>query len=162
MTRKDTDGPTNPFDFLFDEISKILKMIQNGELNRELEKLPPDFDKRLEELQKKVIKFGRISEDIVKLSGVSEEEIKLRIEGTSKEIPEEGKRLIQRSKEIKSEAEKINEKLEKELNKLSFSERKLDAQTDTPQDKVIKDEDYAKKRRSKFKRFGSDNKWKPL
>jgi len=162
MIRKNTDGSSNPFDFLFDEISKILKMIQNGELNTELEKLPPNFDKRLDELQKKVIKFGRISEDIVKLSGVSDEEMKLRIEGTSKEIPEEGKRLIQRSKEIKSEAERLNEKLEKELHKLSSSDRKFAAQADSPEDKVITNENYAKKRRSKFKRFGSDNKWKPL
>lgn len=162
MNKNEMGDQTNPFDFLFDEISKILKMVQNGELKTDMDKMPPDFDKRIEELRKKVVAFGRISEDIVKLSGVSAEELKLRLEGISKEIPEDGKELIQRSKEIRSQAQEISDRLEITLQGVPSAQLDQSALASTPDDKKIKDEDYAKKRRSKFKRFGGDNKWKPL
>lgn len=153
----------NPFDDLFDQIHQLLHFVQNHTLvPTEENSIPPDIEKRLESLQKKIISFNRLSEDIVKLSGVSDEELKLRLAGTSKELPEEGKELIERSHEIKAEAEKVNDKLEKQLKHLPSNERALSAQAETPKDKMVGDAEYAKKRRSKFKRFGGDQKWKPL
>lgn len=156
-------GRNNPFDDLFDQIHQLLKFVQNHTLvPTEENSIPPDIEKRLESLQKKIISFNRLSEDIVKLSGVSSEELKLRLEGTSKEVPEDGKKLIERGHEIKAEAEKVNDKLEKQLKHLTSSERALSAHAEQPKDKEVSDAEYTKKRRSKFKRFGGDQKWKPL
>lgn len=160
MTRK---KPTNPFDDLYDQISHLLNFVQNHTLiSMEENKIPSDIEQRLEKLRKKIESFNKISEDIVKLSGVSDEELKLRLAGESKEVPEDGQQLIQRGKEISKEAEKIDEELEKTLRYVPLSEKSLSAAPDTPKTRILDDKEYTKKRRSKFKRFGSDKNWKPL
>lgn len=146
----------NPFDFLFDELSKLLAMVQNKQLISDDEAIPPDVEKRLEELRKKIDKFVKLSDDIVRLSGVSSEEIKMRISGVSEEVPPDGKRLIQRSKEVHHEAQKVSEKLEGELRYVPLNEKKISAAPEAPE------KTREGKRRSKFKRFGSDKNWKPL
>ncbi|HEV8051990.1 MAG TPA: hypothetical protein VGP47_05800, partial [Parachlamydiaceae bacterium] len=111
----------NPFDDLYDQIQQLLSYVQNNTLaESEDTTIPPDIEKRLQSLQKKIVSFSRLSEDIVKLSGVSEEELKMRLAGNSKDLPEEGQKMIERSHEIKAEAVKVNEKLEKQLEHLSM------------------------------------------
>jgi membrane-associated HD superfamily phosphohydrolase len=162
------ESESNPFDDLFDQINSIISFVKKGELaSSEDDKIPPEIEKKLEDLHRKVDMFTRISEDIVNLSGVSKEELKLRLNGTSKEVPEDGQRLIERGQEIMQEAEKVNEKLEETLKFLTVSDQLKyraisSAVPDAPKNKVVSDEDYTKKRRSKFKRFGSDKNWKPL
>jgi hypothetical protein len=154
----------NPFDDLFDQISKLLSFVKEHTLipPDQVNIAPADIEKRLDKLRKKIANFSQLSEDIVRLSGVSQEELKMRLGGVSKEVPPEGKKLIDRSREIKAEVENLNEKLELTLKHLPLDERRLSALTEKPKSKVLDDKEYAKKRRSKFKRFGSDETWKPL
>lgn len=153
----------NPFDHLFDQISKLLTFVNDRSLIPPDElKVPQDIEKRLEKLRKKIANFNKLSEDIVTLSGVSQEELKMRLNGVSKEVPPEGQKLIDRSHEIKAEAQELNEKLEVTLKHLPLSERSLSAVAEGPSNKTLNAKAYAKKRRSKFKRFGSDENWKPL
>lgn len=153
----------NPFDDLYDQISHLLFFVKEHSLvpSDEL-KVPPDLEKRLEKLRKKVDKFNKLSEEIVRMSDISTEELKMRQNGLSKEIPPEGQRLIQRGHEIKNEVQDYNDKLESILNHIPLAERAIEAKTDKPETRVLDDQQYAKKRRSKFKRFGSDQNWKPL
>lgn len=151
----------NPFDDLFDQISQLLEFVKARQ-NAVVDDLPPDLDKRLEKLRKQIDKFNRLSHDIVVLSGVSDEELKMRLSGVSAEVPADGKKLIERGRQIKEQVQDYAEKLERSLQHMPASETVLEAQTDKPEEKVLSDEEYAKKRRSKFKRFGSDQKWKPL
>lgn len=156
----DNNDPSakNPFDFLLDEINKFLKMSQSKHLISDDEvRLPEDIEKRFDEIRKKVNQFVKVSDDIVRLSGVSEEEIKKRLEGVSQELSPDGKKLIQHSKEIHNEAQKISEQLEGGLKNVSLSEKKISAAPEAPPEKTREG-----KRRSKFKRFGSDKNWKPL
>lgn len=153
----------NPFDDLFDQISNLLHFVKERTLvpSDELQ-IPPDLEKRLEKLRKKIDKFNKLSDEIVNLSEVSQEELKMRLNGVSKELPPEGKKLIERSHQIKSEVQDYNDQLEHALKHVPLSERSLGAKTQKPQEKVLDDKEYTKKRRSKFKRFGSDQNWKPL
>jgi hypothetical protein len=152
----------NPFDDLYDQISQLLNFVKTHSLDEiQDEKVPLEIEKRLENVQRKLENFNKISEDIIGLSGVSNEELKMRLDGTSKELPEDGLELIQRGHEIKNEAVKVSDKLEKALQSLSTGS--YTALPELPKDKPpLGDKEYTKKRRSKFKRFGGDDKWKPL
>lgn len=153
----------NPIDDLYDQISQFLHFVETHPLSKmEDDKIPPEIEKRLDKLQRKLESFNKLGEDVIRLSGVSDEEIKMRLAGISDEVPEDGKQLIQRGHEIKEEAERINDKLEKTLQGLSLSERSYSASPEMPKEKILDDKEYTKKRRSKFKRFGSNTNWKPL
>jgi hypothetical protein len=158
MAKKDNPDARNPFDFLFEEISKLMKTVQTKQLIADNEvNLPEDVEKRLDALRKKIDNFVKLSDDIIQLSGVSNEEIMMRLNGQSKEVPEDGKRLIQRSKEIHREVQKMGEQLERKLKDVPISEKKTSAAPEEPPEKTREG-----KRTSKFKRFGSNKNWKPL
>lgn len=154
----------NPFDHMFDQIEQLLKFIkEHGTTPADDAKIPPDIEQRLENLRKNVANFAKLSEDIVSLSGVSEEEMKMRLSGVSDEVPPPAQKLIDRSKAIKAEAEQMNDKLERALKHIPVKDRMLSITGDEPKEaKPMSDKEYAKKRRSKFKRFGGDKNWKPL
>ena len=149
---------------MFDQIEQLLKFIkEHGTTPADDAKIPPDIEQRLENLRKNVANFAKLSEDIVSLSGVSEEEMKMRLSGVSDEVPPPAQKLIDRSKAIKAEAEQMNDKLERALKHIPVKDRMLSITGDEPKEaKPMSDKEYAKKRRSKFKRFGGDKNWKPL
>lgn len=155
----------NPFDDLFDQFRKLLNFAEEhmhmpiDEMN-----IPPDIDKRLKRLEKRVRMFNKLSENIVSLSGVSEEELKMRLSGVSEELPPEGKELINKSHLVKGQAEALKDQAESKLKGTNIVQESEEAEAEGPREptRELTDEQRAKKRRSKFKRFGSDEKWKPL
>lgn len=153
----------NPFDELYDKISYLLDYVRTHSLVEvEENKIPKDIEQRLDRVQRKLENFNRISEDIIRLSGVSDEELKKRLEGVSDEVPEDGQELIQRGRELKAEAEVINDKLERAMQCLSLNNN-YTALPETPkEERVLDDKEYIKKRKGKFRRFGGDSNWKPL
>lgn len=151
----------NPFDDLFDQISKLLEFVKARQ-HMIVTDLPPNIDQQLEKLRKQIDQFNRLSQDIVIASGVSDEELKMRLQGVSTEVPPEGKKLIERARQIKEQVQDYKDQLERTLQHVPESKKSFQALSQQPEEKVISDEAYAKKRRSKFKRFGSDQKWKPL
>lgn len=153
----------NPFDDLYDKITLFLNFVKTHSLSQiDADKIPDDIEKRFDKLERKLESFNKISEEIIRLSEVSDEEIKRRLEGTSDDVPEDGKELIQRGHEVKAEAEIINDKLEKALHNIVKTES-YTALPPLPKDeKALDDKEYIKKRRSKFKRFGGNDTWKPL
>ena len=154
----------NPFDHLFDQINNLLSFIrERGHIQPKEVKIPDNVEKQLESLRLKVMNFAKLSEEIVRLSGISEEELKKRLQGISDEVPPSTKKMIERSNSIKSEMEQMNDKLEATLKHVPLKDRWLAAQVDgAPESKLLNDNDYQKKRRGKFKRFGGDQNWKPL
>jgi len=151
----------NPFDHLFDQIAKLLEFVKTKQ-HAGMKELPPDIEKRLDKLTKQVDQFNRLSKEVIALSDVSAEELKMRLNGTSTELPPEGKRLIERGRQLKEQVQDYHDQLEHTLKNVPPSIRNLQAKADQPVEKVISDEEYTRKRRSKFKRFGSNQKWKPL
>lgn len=114
------------------------------------ENVTPDIEKRLKKLDKDVQAFQKIGEDIVALSGVPPVEIRKRIEGEADDIPPEGVKLIEKATNLKKHAEKLEEMY------------KTGEQPIAEPTKLPEDPEYGKHRKKKFKRFGSDSKWKPL
>lgn len=153
----------NPFDDLYDKIGYLLTYVKTHSLVEiEEGKIPRDIEQRLDKLQRKLENFNKISEEIIRLSGVSDEELKKRLNGTSEEIPEDGQELIQRGQELKTEAEVVSDKLEKAMQALSLTDSYTALPEMPKEEKILDDKEYIKKRRSKFRRFGGDNNWKPL
>lgn len=152
----------NPFDDLYDKITILIDYVKNHAFEIDDDKIPKEIEQRFDKLQRKLDSFNQISEEIVRLSGISNEELKKRLEGTSDEVPEDGKELIQRGREVKAEAEVINDKLEKTLQNIAKTESYTALPPLPKEEKALDDKEYIKKRRSKFKRFGANDNWKPL
>lgn len=153
---------SNPFDHLFDQINGLLAYVKEHAHNETGKEIPPDVEKRLQKLQADVTTFAKLSDDIVRLSGISSEELKLRLSGVSPDVPPAIQKTLEKGFEIKQEVMNMNDKLEKILQHVPYSERMLSATTEEPKEKILDDEAYAKKRKGKFKRFGSNKNWKPL
>lgn len=150
----------NPFDDLLDQIAQLLQFVQeHSHIPPDEMKIPPGVDKKLDKLTKRVEAFKRLSEDIVALSGVSREEIKKRLAGVSNEVPDDGKELISKAGIIKREVESLYDRFEEML---PVDTDPFAAHAKQPKKRKLTEQEQAKKRRGKFKRFGSSDTWKPL
>lgn len=155
---------TNPFEAMLDQLKQLLTYIEEH-MHVAVDKItiPPDIDKRLKKLQKRVEAFNRLSEDIVNLSGVSQEELKIRLKGSSEELPPQGKAMIARGDELRRHIEGIKEQVQSKLkNAQIIAEKEAEIAEPKEPSRKLSDKEKVQKRRDKFKRFGSDNKWKPL
>src|SRR5262245_57365695 len=103
----------NPFDDLFDQLQQTLSFIEKH-MNVPFDdrSVPEDVEKQLKKLKKKVDLFNRLSEDIVSLSGVSDEELKMRLQGVAKNLPQEGKELLNKGESVLSHAQTLSGKVE--------------------------------------------------
>jgi hypothetical protein len=158
---KHMEEPKNPFDFMYDQISQLLAFIQTNQ-DKIVNNLPSDLDQRLESLRKKIDQFSRLSNEVVSLSEVSEEELKMRQRGLSKELSPEGKALIDRGNKLKREVQDRQDELKNMLKHVPSSQLSQEAKAEVPEEKKLTDKEFKKNRRNKFKRLGSNSKWKPL
>lgn len=167
----------DPIEHLFEEISSMLRLIEKN-LNNipSAENLPTDIDQRLDAIEKRVEALNRISEDIVRSVDVSREEMKMRLEGVSPNIPEKDKEILAKGDSIKTTVGAL-EKIYKDIDKARATDEK--APDESAPSATTAEEDVAgieelfqpkkeekpvegRRRKSKFKRFGGDDKWKPL
>lgn len=140
----------NPIDDLFDQIGDLLKLVEkNSRTPVNPEKIPEDIEIRLAKLEKDVEAFKKLGDQIEELSGVSSVEMQKRLEGAA-ELPPEGVKLIEKGFKLKKKAEELDRVL-----------KTGEAVIPEPS-KLPEDPQYGKHRKKKFKRFGSDSKWKPL
>lgn len=159
----------NPLEELLVQFKKLLKYVeekvdvQSDQLN-----IPEDIEERLKKLQTQIDQYKRLGQDVVALSGVSQEEMKMRLQGVSKEISPEGKELMNKVHLLKSETDNVKKKIEKKLKEADLKVKQTedfsqwDSSTVVQKEEELTEDQKAKKRKSKFKRFGSDKNWKPL
>jgi hypothetical protein len=152
--------PTNPFEDLLNQISDLMHLAQEkANLPIDHSKVP-EAQEKLQKLRTDIELFVKVSREVVIASGVEPEEIDKRLKGTSKDISEEGKRLLAKAKKLKEQALSM-----KEFYQVPESVNKTDegkAVATPPVTKKIDDAKYPKRRKSKFKRFGGNKDWKPL
>jgi hypothetical protein len=142
----------NPLENMLDKIKELIQLAQqNASKELDAEHLPSDIEKQLLMVEKEVEKFKKISDQIVELSGTPEEEIKKILSGDSipPDLPPDAKRLLNRTEQLAFEA--------KSLGGIA-----QDGMLSDPRSKQKKKSVSGKERRKKFKRFGSDDNWKPL
>lgn len=141
----------NAIEILLNEIQTLLQKAQQNSLKAvNPDHIPADVEKQLALAEKQVEKFKEITEEIVKLSGSSEERIK--------EILATG--------DISSMAPAAQQLLKKN-EELAFQTKGLggtvpEGMMSDPRSKQKKKSLSGQERRKKFKRFGSDDKWMPL
>lgn len=141
----------NPIDDLLDQLNDLLKFVEKNTSKPINEsKIPEDIEKKLQRLEKDVDAFKKLGDEVVSLSGVSPVEIRKRLDGADTELPPEGVKLIERANMLKDQAQKLEELCQHQQP--AIAEPK----------KLPEDPNYGKHRKKKFKRFGSDEKWKPL
>ncbi|MBA3816484.1 MAG: hypothetical protein H0X29_08190 [Parachlamydiaceae bacterium] len=140
-----------PLENLFDQMSDLLKLVNEGTTKAsDEESVPPDIEKRMEKLEKDVDAFTKLGEKAVALSGLSSVDMRKYREGMVEELTPEGKELLDKAKQLQQQAQALEASYQSGLA------------IEQPVEKASEDPEYGKHRRKKFKRFGSDDKWKPL
>jgi hypothetical protein len=147
----------HPFENMYEKIEELIRFAKEKALQPiDSLKIPLDINERLEKIERDIEKFHHLTKDIVNLSGVSKEEIESRLSGRSEEISDEGSYLLKKGHKLRQEVEALQESLGKPVE----SEPKQ-AAASVPA-KPADEKKSRQKRKSKFKRFGSDKNWKPL
>jgi chaperonin cofactor prefoldin len=152
----------NPLENMLDQLSKLLKFIQEKSTTQINEKnLTPEVYEQLEKLKQDVQNFKKIGDSIVSLSEVPREELKKRLVGRSENLPVEGKRVIDRGQNLKSQVNEMRENLN--LPQTAPLDGNLPStaakeETESPEE----GKKSSARRRRKFKRFGGDANWRPL
>lgn len=188
-TRRYSMAEKNPIDDLFDEISGILRFLEKN-LNKtpSAEDLPEDIIPKLMAMERRVDLLNRISDDIVAAAGLSKEEMRTRLMGLSRDMPEDARETVAKGEAVKTAAEAFRQKVEEREKQLSAGQEEeagqpahgvyadrvprekeasasetdeLDTLLNEPGKKEKKPVE-GRKRKNKFKRFGGDDKWKPL
>lgn len=173
----------DPIDELFEEIGSLLRFVEKNLNNMPSEELLPiDINDRLDALEKRVEALNRISEDIVRAANVPQEELKMRLQGISRNVQDVDREIMakgdalkttvdvldRRTVEInKAKATKVGDPDKKGSGKNTESETPSEGETETIEEmglppKKAQQPVEGRKRKNKFKRFGGDDKWKPL
>lgn len=140
-----------PLDDLFEQFAELLRVVEeNSTKIIDTERISPELDAQLAKLEKKVEEFKKLGNNAVSVSGVSNLQMEKQMGGEVDDLPPEGQDLISKAKKLRKKAETIEK---------SYRTGEVEAPEPT---KLKEDPEYGKHRRKKFKRFGSDDKWKPL
>lgn len=136
----------DPLNKLVDEVTKLLNLLENGELIP-FEEWPPGVEKELKNIEAISRLITEPSEKIVKEMGktpAKEYEI-------SDQLPESRKRILKRMDDIRKEAEKKYAQTSMELARRKKEEKEIGKKGKETQT-----------RKKKFNRLGTRKNWKPL
>lgn len=141
----------HPIEDLLNKINELLQFAQehaSTEVNAD--KITPEIEEKLAHVEEEVAKFKKISDDLVGMSGVSESEVQRRLSGESPvALSPAAKHLLHKAEELAFQAKSMGGEVPEGMRS-------------DPRSKQKKSDTTGKERRKKFKRFGGDEKWKPL
>lgn len=146
----------DPFDNLFDEISKLVELTNKGIANLGKGKKGKEDENSLDEIKKKFSSIKEVAEYFMKLNqAFIPEDAKLIVEVKKsihqpEQLPEEGRRILERTKKAQREVSSIQKDL-------------LIASAISEADKEIEQSKKKKmtERKKKFRRV-KDDKWKRI
>lgn len=145
----------HPFEDMFDQIAELLKFVQdNASKVMDESDLPKGIEEKLSKLEKNVEKFKRMSDELVAQSGVPKQEMKSIMDLSSTELSVDEKRMLEKANQLKAQVEEAGAKF------ALAAEEGRQGGAALPVVPIKKK--FGKKRRKKFKRFGGNDKWKPL
>ena len=148
---------TNPLEEMFDQLSKLLSFMQEKAFTPEEQiKIPSGIEKKLQKLEQDMKLFKSLSDEIVMLSNVSKEDIQKRQEGLDlDDLPPAGRRLMEKGKRVQEQAERLRQTLGLPVENLELEDTTPKAFPQRPpQEKIVDDKTFRKRRRRKFKQFG--------
>lgn len=147
----------HPFEDVLKQISDTLHFIQeNFSKGTESDDVAPEILTKLKKLEEQVDDFKKRGDHFVSNTGVSQKELENLINISSKSgFRVEDRLLLNLVEDVKGRLEQAQKE---------YSQKLLDGKdAKIPEAKEVKDDGkFGKKRQKKFKRFGSNDKWKPL
>lgn len=157
----------NPYEELLDQLNKLLEFVKTQSKTPPNElKIVDNTDKKLRDLALAIETFGRLSEFIVGFSGISKEELQMRLLGISSQLNPDAKRIIDKASAAKRSIQQLKEKYEADSEFVPHSKKVDDSAPVAAQpkdaDNSLTESQKQQKRRGKFKRIGGDERWKPL
>lgn len=148
----------HPFEDVFNQIGDLLKFVNENAANlNESDEIPPEVEKKLSKLEREVANFKKKGDQFIEATGIKRKEldnlINLNPEYLAQHITKEDTVIIKKAKEIKAKVEEAEKK---------FSSRAAEGKEKGIELQKYSEDLSGKKRKKKFKRFGSDKNWKPL
>ena len=138
----------NPFEDIFEQISDLLSLTQENEgKGLSDKKLPEGIEEQLDELEKGVEVFRKITDEAVKRSGIDQELVQKTIHNPTQELERSDKKILDKAKKLKGELEKIEREFARKTHAVKLQKKKAKTK--------------GKKRKKKFNRLGGQG-WLPL
>jgi vacuolar-type H+-ATPase subunit I/STV1 len=137
----------DPFDPLLDQISELLIIASENQGEAIKGKIDQDLLNQLDFLEMKVQFFKNVTDQALKMSGISEEELEKNIDQSITNPNSKMSRMIARAGQLKSQLEVLEKQYEMRA-KLAKTQKKQKKAT-------------GKKRKNKFKKLGGQG-WIPL
>lgn len=156
----------NPIEDVLKQLEDVLNFLETRKdvpIN-ETVALQAEIADRLEKIETMSKEFHKLSDEIISLTGISREELLKRKEGKSDQVPPEGRHLIQKSNQVRLQADSLRPLYQTEKEDVSTNNGLPPSSQKSEFEKIkeSKNSNFGKKRRGKFKQMGGDKDWKPL
>jgi len=138
---------SEPFDILLDQIAELLEVADENKREAIKGKVNEDLLNQLDFLEMKVQFFRNVTDQALKMSGITNEELAKNIDESKDNPNTKSQRMIARASQLKDKLESLEKQYE------------LRARVAKMQKKQSKSS--GKKRKKKFKRLGGQG-WLPL
>lgn len=143
----------NKFEEMLEQFAELLRFIeQKAGTPIDPSKIPPDLKERLYKIQKDIQLFTKLGERVIALSEVPPEEIARRLKGQSEEVSPEGRRLIEKTKELHDKTKALKAKYAPGPSTLE----PLPLTSEPILTKSVDDKTFRKRRKRKFKGMSSE------
>lgn len=147
----------DPLEDLYDKIEDLLLFAESKSGQHiDPSKIPRDIEQRLKNLRQNVQAFKALTNQLIANSGATQEEIEARKAGNHEGLAPDNQYLLKKGDELIRRAKSLKEGLKITDN----------AQLEPQPEQTLPQPEHPplspRKRKSKFKRFGSDKNWKPL
>jgi len=137
----------HPFEQLLDQITDLLALTEENKRKVSSGKLDPAIQDKLDQVEKDVELFHKITQNAIKKSGINQEVLDQNIGNPPDNLPSKERKILERAQKLKKELESEERKWAIKKSIVKRQEKKA---------KTI-----GKKRKKKFKRLGGEG-WMPL
>lgn len=137
----------DPFDPLLDQISELLEIASENKGEAIKGKVDKDLLGQLDFLEMKVQFFKNVTDQALKMSGISEEDLEKNIDQSATNPNSKTQRMIARAGQLKSQLESLEKQYEMRARVAKMQKKQVKA--------------TGKKRKKKFKKLGGQG-WIPL
>jgi hypothetical protein len=138
----------NPFEQIFEQIAELLAITQESQKKPfSTEKLDDDIDEQVDDLEKQIGFFKKITDEALKRSGLDDQTLQKTINNPPNEFGSKDKRILDRAKKLRSDLENLEREFSRKSSIVKLQKKK--AKT------------AGKKRIKKFKRLGGQG-WMPM
>lgn len=114
----------NPFDKVFDQIADLLAKTKVDKSKPLEGKFDKGVEKQLDEIEKNIEFLRKVTEEALEKSGIDSETLKGSIENPPDSFSRKEKRILERSKKLKGEADKVEREYAKKAEFAKIQKKK--------------------------------------